>query len=70
MKKAQMFSVPSAGANGYAWKWRCAEAKTESLKAFILYYDCFTDAREHGYEVELARAQGLTAPGGARYGTL
>jgi hypothetical protein len=33
----------------------------------MLYYDCVADARKRGYEVELTRAQGVTAPGGARH---
>ena len=66
MKTAQIVAVPSQEANGYAWKWRCEEAKAESTEIFGMYYDCFTDARKHGYSVELTHAQGLSAPGGAR----
>jgi len=42
-------------------------SKAESKQAFSLYYDCVCDARKHGYQVDLQRAQGLTAPGGAAH---
>jgi hypothetical protein len=68
MKNAEIFSVPSPDVNGYAWKWRCADSATESAQSFQLYFDCLTDAKRHGYKVELTSATGLTAPGGAQIG--
>lgn len=65
--KADIVPIPAGHAHGYVWKWRCAESKAESKTAFTLYYDCLTDARNEGYEVELTHAQGLTAPGGAQH---
>ena len=62
------FAVASADAPGFAWKWRCADSKVESKNAFALYHDCLVDAQKQGYEVELTRAEGLTAPGGKRHG--
>jgi hypothetical protein len=66
MKKAEIYAVSSSGDAGYAWKWRCAVDRTQCRDAFLLYYDCVADARNYGYEVELTRAQGLSAPGGLR----
>ena len=63
-----MFSVPSPHKNGYVWRWRCVDTDAESKEAFAMYHDCLADAQKHGYQVELARAAGLTAPGGARHG--
>jgi hypothetical protein len=63
MKTAEMFSVPSGPDHGYAWKWRCADV--ESKESFTFYFDCYTDAKKRGYTVELTRAHGVTAPGGA-----
>jgi hypothetical protein len=67
MKKAEIFATSAGEAPGYAWKWRCRASNATSDKSFPLYFDCVVDAREQGYEVELTRAQGLTAPGGAAY---
>ena len=66
MKRAEIVPVPAGHAHGYTWKWRCIDSKTVSKTDFALYYDCVTDARKHGFEVELQQAHGLTAPGGAR----
>ena len=65
MSKALVFSVPAPQANGYVWRWRCVDSNVESERAFALYHDCITDARERGYEVDTPRATGITAPGGA-----
>ena len=67
MKRAEIVPVPAGHAHGYVWKWLCKEPKAESNTTFALYYDCLSDARKHGYEVELTHAQGLTAPGGAQH---
>jgi hypothetical protein len=68
MKIAKVFSIASDDAPGYAWKWRSADSKIESAEVFTLYHDCLMDAQKQGYEVELTRAQGLTAPGGKQHG--
>ena len=65
--KAEILPVPAGHANGYVWKWRCNEPKAESKTTFTLYYDCLSDARKHGYAVDLTQAHGLTAPGGAQH---
>lgn len=62
MKAAEIFATASKGANGYTWKWRTADGKTESKQTFNFYYECLEDARNNGYVVELAQAQGNTAP--------
>jgi hypothetical protein len=60
MQKAVMFSVPARHENGYVWRWRSIDSKHESSAAFGFYHDCLTDAREHGYEVELPVHQRLS----------
>ena len=57
MKTAEIFSVTSRLPHGYGWKWRCHATKTESSETFGLFYECVQDARKHGYEVDLGRAQ-------------
>ena len=66
-QKAEIYTTKTAEAPGYAWNWRCAADGASSAKPFPLYFDCIADARQQGYEVELAHARGLTAPGGAGY---
>lgn len=65
MKKAEIYSVTTPSDPGYAWKWRSTGSKTESPAVFKFYYECLENAREQGYEVELTRAEGMTAPGGS-----
>ena len=65
MKKAHIFWVSASPQPGYAWKWRVGEK--QSKQSFDYYFDCISDARERGYEVELSHAVGATAPGGATY---
>ena len=67
MKKAEIYTIPAGHEPGYAWKWRSTDGRIISADTFQLYYDCVTDARKHGLEVELTRARGITAPGGAHY---
>ena len=67
MKTAEIVAVAAADAAGYVWQWRCLESNATSERSFPLYFDCVVDARQHGYEVELARARGNSAPGGAGY---
>jgi hypothetical protein len=66
MKKAHIFATTTASEPGYVWKWRCGPTE-QSKQSFAFYYDCVRDAREHGHEVELTRAVGENAPGGATY---
>jgi hypothetical protein len=65
MKIAEIYAVPAAGEPGYAWKWRSTNSKATSAGTFHLYFDCVTDAREHGYQIEATPGHGITAPGGA-----
>ena len=67
MKIAEIFATSAGAEPGYIWKWRCRTTNATSAQSFPLYFDCVLDAREHGYEVELTRAQGNSAPGGAGY---
>ena len=61
MKTATIYAVGQGGDAGYAWKWRCDKKNASSAKTFAYYYDCLSDAREHGYAVELAPANDLTS---------
>jgi hypothetical protein len=65
VKTAKIFPITSKGEPGYAWKWRCAESNVESKDLFTLYYDCVTDARKQGYQVDLSGEHRRTASDGA-----
>ena len=67
MRTATIHAIAAGEAPGYAWKWLCSSDKTQSASVFSYYYDCVSDARLHGYQVELTRATGEMAPGGAEY---
>ena len=67
MKTAKICPISSGEAPGYAWRWTCESDKTQSATIFAYYYDCVTDAREHGYVVEFTRAHGAMAPEGAGF---
>lgn len=66
-KTAKLHTVPSVEAPGYAWKWRGDDQRKDCAKTFVFYHDCLSDAREHGYHVELARPHGVTAPTGSGF---
>jgi len=68
MKKAEIYSVTTPAAPGYAWKWRATGGKTKTISKaqFKFYYECLENALRAGYEVELTHAQGMTAPGGSQ----
>ena len=61
-----MFTVPAA-AGAFAWKWQDCDSGVTSATAFDLYFDCVSDARGRGYDVELTQAAGDNAPGGAGF---
>ena len=63
MQPAVIFSIPTTTANGYCWRWRSADSKTETQKQFAYYYDCVLDAQAKGYVVRLPDARGENAPG-------
>jgi hypothetical protein len=63
MQSAVIFSIPTPTANGYCWRWRSADSKTESQEHFPYYYDCVLDAQAKGYSVQLADPHGENAPG-------
>ena len=65
MKPAVIFSIPMTTSNGYCWRWRSVDSKADSKKQFAYYYECFSDATTNGYTVQIAVAQGNTAPGWA-----
>ena len=67
MKKAEIYSVACPGDPGFVWTWRESGGKTTCAHTFAMYFDCVTDARDKGFEVELTHAQGNTAPGGAEF---
>jgi hypothetical protein len=45
----------TANAGVYQWKWRGADGKQTSSRAFEHFYDCVEDARSHGAAIDLAR---------------
>lgn len=45
----------AARAGVYHWKWRGADGKRQSSRAFELFYDCVEDARSHGAAIDLGR---------------
>ena len=59
---AVVFAIPLATAPGYCWRWRAADGKTDSKKAFVFYYDCLADAEASGYSVRPEEPHGETAP--------
>ena len=67
MKTAEISAIPAGEAPGYAWTWRCSADNRASKSAFTFYYDCVMDAKKHGYEVDLVKPLGATAPGGAGF---
>lgn len=51
MKSCEIFHVPHK--KSFRWKWRHTAADgriVESKESYALYYECFTAAREAGYE--------------------
>jgi hypothetical protein len=66
VKKAKTYTVPAPGGL-FVWKWQDCDTGATSEGAFQLYFDCVTDARGHGYTVELTEAAGDNAPGGAGF---
>ena len=62
MNTAVIFSIPTAAANGYCWRWRAADGKAASKKQFAFYYDCLMDAQANGFVVRPERAHGANAP--------
>ena len=65
---AHVFTVPAKTPEGYRWQWRSADGATTSENAFDLFYDCVSDARESGYEVDLAEAPGSLPAASRRRG--
>lgn len=63
MKPAVIFSIPATTPNGYCWRWRSVDGKTDSKSQFAYYHDCLADAKASGYSVQLSVARGNTAPG-------
>jgi hypothetical protein len=57
MKTATISAIPAGGTPGYAWTWRSNTDNATSASAFTYYFDCVTDARKHGYNVDLAVAR-------------
>ena len=67
MKTATISASVAGDPSGLAWTWRCDADKTSSTGSFAFYYDCVSDARKHGYDVELTHAHGANAPAGVPY---
>ena len=58
MKPAVIFSIPMSQVEGYCWRWRSVDGKTDSTGEFFQYEDCLSDARASGHSVEPARPFG------------
>ncbi|HET7670495.1 MAG TPA: hypothetical protein VFK84_08810 [Burkholderiales bacterium] len=57
MKACEIFHVPQK--KGFRWKWRHtgADGRTvESKETYALYYECFSAARDAGYQPGPQRA--------------
>ena len=67
MKTATIFAIASNNPAGYSWVWHCSFDGAESASPFEFYYDCLSDAREHGCKLEPKIVRGLMAPGAASY---
>ena len=52
---ARIVSVSAPTTYGYAWRWTSEDGAATSPAAFPLFYDCLSDARARGYDVELGR---------------
>jgi hypothetical protein len=61
MKSAILFSLPSATAQGFDWRWRSGDHAEDSTRAFAFYAECAADAKLHGYRVELGRRDGRSS---------
>ena len=66
-EKSKRISIPSGLPPGYVWKWHCEADKKVCKDSFLFYYDCLSNAKKYGYEVELVRAHGATAPDGVEH---
>jgi hypothetical protein len=67
MKTATISAIPVGETPGYAWTWRSNTDNATGASAFAYYFDCVTDARNHGYDVNLAAARGAMTSDRARY---
>ena len=54
VRRVQIVAVPAHNAHGFRWQWRSEDGADVSKRAFDLYYECVSDARSHGHEVQLA----------------
>ena len=67
MKTAIISAARAHTESGLSWTWHCDADKTSGERGFTFYYDCVTDARAHGCEVDIARGHGAMAPGGTGF---
>ena len=56
MKLGEIYCARATGA-AFAWKWRSADGKQESKRAFDYYFECLEDARRHGYTAEFSNTK-------------
>ena len=50
-----IYPVAASATGVYQWKWRGADGKKKSSRAFDMFYDCVEDARSHGAAIDLGR---------------
>jgi hypothetical protein len=63
VKVVRLVAVSTPDAHGFGWKWQSADGEHKSREVFTYFHDCMEDARRKGYEVDLWKAKGQTAPG-------
>jgi hypothetical protein len=62
MSRVRIAAVPAQSAHGYKWVWASQDGRERSSMAFEMYYDCLSDARSRGHEVEPRLADPNTDP--------
>ncbi len=60
MKLAQIYCTSIKG-DVFVWKWRSIDAQAVWSDAFAYFFECFEDARRHGYQPKYANGP-ITAP--------
>ena len=68
MKKiATISAVPGGSPSDFVWTWQSADEGSTPSRCFSFYFDCLTDARNHGYRVDRSVGCGPMAPSGAPF---
>jgi len=62
MSRVRIAAVAAQSAHGYKWVWTSQDGREGSSMAFEMYYDCLSDARSRGHEIEPRLADQNTDP--------